>query len=165
MYNQKILDGKGLKALNVLLFKLRQLRIKPSTACQLVDAFVGSILSYGSEIWGITKSKEIERIHLKFLKYILCLKASTSNMAVFVELSRFPLYISRCVHVIKYWIKLMKSDNVLIKELCLDMMANVNRGLKIGQAQVKMLLDMYGFSHIWLTQHVRNLENFHIVFN
>ena len=27
-----------------------------------------------------------------------------------------------------------------------------------------MLFDMYGFSHIWLTQHVTNLENFHIVF-
>ena len=57
MYNQEILAGKGLKVLNILLFKLRQLRIKPSTACQLFDAFVGSILSYGSEIWGITKSK------------------------------------------------------------------------------------------------------------
>ena len=66
MYNQEILAGKCLKALNILLFKLRQLRIKPSTACQLFDAFVGSILSYGSEIWGITKSEEIERIHSIF---------------------------------------------------------------------------------------------------
>ena len=132
MYNQEILAGKGLKALNILLFKLRQLRIKPSTACQLFDAFVGSILSYGSEIWGITKSKEIEKIHLKFLKSILCVKSSTSNMAVYGELDRFPLYISRYVRVIKYWIKLMKSDNVLINELYLDniMMADVNRGLK-----------------------------------
>ena len=56
VYNQEILAGKGLKALGIPLFKLRQLRIKPSTACQLFDAFVGSILSYGSEIWGITKS-------------------------------------------------------------------------------------------------------------
>ena len=164
MYNQEILAGKGLKALNILLFKLRQLRIKPSTACQLFDAFVGSILSYGSEIWGITKSKEIERIHLKFLKSILCVKSSTSNMAVYGELGRFPLYISRYVRVIKYWIKLMKSDNVLIKELYLDMMVDANRGLKNWASQVKMLLDMYGFSHIWLTQHVTNLENFHIVF-
>ena len=72
MYNQVILTGKELKALNILLSKLRQLRIKPTTACQLLDAFVGSILSYGSEIWGITKSKEIKGIHLKFLKYFLC---------------------------------------------------------------------------------------------
>ena len=66
------------------------------------------------------------------LKSILCVKSSTSNMAVYGELDRFPLYISRYVRVIKYWIKLMKSDNVLIKELYLDniMMADVNRGLK-----------------------------------
>ena len=40
------------------------------------------------------------------------------------------------------------------------MMADVNRGLKNWASQVKM----YGFSHIWLTQHVTNLENCHIVF-
>ena len=38
--------------------------------CQLFDAFVGSILSYSSEVWGYTKSKEIERVHLKFCKRI-----------------------------------------------------------------------------------------------
>ena len=38
-------------------------------------------------------------------------------MAVYGELGRFPLYISRYVSVIKYLIKLMKSDNVLIKEM------------------------------------------------
>ena len=36
--------------------------------CQLFDAFVGSILSYSSEVWGYTKSKEIERVHLNFCK-------------------------------------------------------------------------------------------------
>ena len=112
-------------------------------------------------IWGITKSEEIERIHLKFLKSILCVQLSTSNMAVYGELGRFPLYISRYVCVINYCIKLMKSDNVLIKELCLDMTADVNRSLKNWESQVKVLPDMYVFSHIWLTQHITNLENFH----
>ena len=37
--NQEILAGKGLKALNILLFKLRQCQFKPSTACQFFDAF------------------------------------------------------------------------------------------------------------------------------
>ena len=42
-------------------------------------------------------------------------------------------------------------------------MADVNRGLKNWAGQVKTLLDMYVLFHIWLTQHVINLENFHIV--
>ena len=48
------------------------------------------------------------------MKSILCVKSSTSNMAVYGELGRFLLYISRYVRLIKYWIKVMKSDNVLI---------------------------------------------------
>ena len=80
------------------------------------------------------------------------------------KLGRFPLYISRYVRVIKYWIKLMKSDKALIKELYSDMMVDVNRGLKYWASRVKMLLDMYGFSQVWLTQHETNLDNFHIVF-
>jgi len=42
--------------------------MKPNVLCQLFDAFVGSILNYSSEVWGYTKSKEIQRVHLKFCK-------------------------------------------------------------------------------------------------
>ena len=44
--NQQTLSGKGLKALNILLSKLRAFKLQPKTTCQLFDAFVGSILSY-----------------------------------------------------------------------------------------------------------------------
>ena len=53
----------------MLLIHFKKLPLKPQTLCQLFDAFVvGSILGYFSEIWGYAKSKEIERIHLKFCK-------------------------------------------------------------------------------------------------
>ena len=55
--NQEVLSNKGLKALNILLAKLRTHKLQPKTMCQLFDAFVGSILSYGSEMWGFSKSK------------------------------------------------------------------------------------------------------------
>ena len=60
--NQQTLSGKGLKACNILLLKLRAFKLQPKTTCQLFEAFVGSILSYGCETWGFSKSKEIERI-------------------------------------------------------------------------------------------------------
>ncbi len=63
--NQETLAGKGLKALNTLLANTYNFILKPKTVCQLFDAFVGSTLSYACEIWGFSKSKEIERIHLK----------------------------------------------------------------------------------------------------
>ena len=40
----------------------------------LFDKLVVPILTYGSEIWGIYEFKEVEKIHMKFCKYILGVK-------------------------------------------------------------------------------------------
>ena len=69
--NQEHLTGKALKAMNILLSKCNDYDLKPKILCQLFDAFVSPIINYSCEIWGYTKSKEIERIHLKFCKRIL----------------------------------------------------------------------------------------------
>ena len=100
--NQEALADKGLKALNVLLANTRQYDFNFKTLCQLFDSFVGSILSYGCEVWGFTKSKELERIHLKFCKLILKVKTSTSNAGIYGELGRYPLYLFRYVRIIRY---------------------------------------------------------------
>ena len=44
--NQERLVGKGLKAMNCLLHNTKRYSLKPKVMCQLLDAFVGSILSY-----------------------------------------------------------------------------------------------------------------------
>jgi hypothetical protein len=41
--NQETLTGKGLIALNILLANTKGMPLKPSTLCQLFDAFVGSV--------------------------------------------------------------------------------------------------------------------------
>ena len=69
--NQEYLCGKELKAMYILFNKCKEFDLKPKTQCQLFDAFVGSILNYACEIWGNTKSKELERVHLKFCKRLL----------------------------------------------------------------------------------------------
>ena len=93
--NQEYLSGKALKALNVLLNNCLKYKLKTSILCQLFDAFVGSILNYSSETWGFSKSKAIERIHLKFCKRILQVRTCTNTMAVYGDLGRFPMYILR----------------------------------------------------------------------
>ena len=75
--------------------------LTPKTQCQLFDSFVGPIIGYGSEHWGYTNSNDVERIHLKFLKRLLDIKQSTSTAGVYGELGRFPLFINRCVRIIK----------------------------------------------------------------
>lgn len=111
--NQQHLSGKGLKAMYALLCNVRNIDFTPKTLCQLFDSFVGSILCYCCEVWGFSKSKEIERIHLKYCKQILGVKLSTSNAGVYGELARYPLYICRFVRIIKYWFKLLHTDNII----------------------------------------------------
>jgi len=61
----------------------------------LFDSFIGLILNYACEISDFSKSKEIERIHLKFCKIILLCKMNTTTTVDYGELGRYPLYISR----------------------------------------------------------------------
>ena len=42
----------------------RQVLLYPKIACQLFDAFVGSVPMYGTEIWGFTKGTSKEKVHI-----------------------------------------------------------------------------------------------------
>ena len=77
--NIEYIVGKASKAMNVFMLNTRGLPFSTKVLCQLFDSFVGSILCYGCEVWGFGKSKDIERVHLKFCKRILQVKTSTSN--------------------------------------------------------------------------------------
>jgi hypothetical protein len=101
----RYVTGKALKALNVLLLNCKKYDFKPKLLCQLFDSFVGSILNYSSEIWRFTKSKQIERIYLKFCKIILSVRNTTCTVCVYGELGRYPLFISRYIRIIKYCIQ------------------------------------------------------------
>ena len=72
-------------ALNVLLYNCKRYPMKPNDLCQPFDAFVGSILSCSSEVWGYTKSKEIERVHLNFCKRILNIRMNSCSIGVYGE--------------------------------------------------------------------------------
>ena len=162
--NQETLAGKGLKALNVLLANTRKYDFNVKTLCQLFDSFVGSILSYGCEVWGFTKSKELERIHLKFCKLILKVKTSTSNAGIYGELGRYPLYLFRFVRIIRYWCKLMHTNNIVMSAVYKAAVDDILKGLNNWAGNEKSLLEEFGFAHVWLNPHCVNLQTFPNVF-
>jgi hypothetical protein len=96
------LVGKGLKALNVLIHKTKHYAVKHSVMCQLFGAFVAASLNCGCEKLGFGKSKEIERVHLKFCEQLLNVKMSTCTKSIYGELGRFPMYNNRYVRIIKF---------------------------------------------------------------
>lgn len=40
---------------------------------------IGSIMDYGSEVWGSHMGPDIERVHLSILKHVLGVRRTTNN--------------------------------------------------------------------------------------
>ena len=57
---------------------------------------------YGCEIWGLDNNDILEKVHLKFCKIILHLKATTPNCMTCEELGRYPLDIDIKLRNISY---------------------------------------------------------------
>ena len=77
-----------------LLRRSKQLDVPIDLQLSLFDSLIIAILLYRCEIWGFENIPMIERIHLKYLKYILGLKKSTPTCMVLGETGKNPLSIS-----------------------------------------------------------------------
>ncbi|XP_045180152.2 uncharacterized protein LOC123539573 isoform X1 [Mercenaria mercenaria] len=145
--NTQTMYGKGLKAMNTLIANLKKHETLTKLALQLFDSFVGSTVSYGCEIWGLSKSKQLETLHIKFCKTLLGVRQSTCNVAVYGELGRYPLYINRYVRIVKYWLKLCQSNNIIT---IVNFELNDSAVGKVNWfTHVKDLLSKYGFLYKW----------------
>jgi hypothetical protein len=57
-------------------------RLPPDVMCKIFDTKVAPILFYGCELWGTSESILIERVHLRFCRYLLGLPKTASSDAV-----------------------------------------------------------------------------------
>ena len=73
-------------------------------------------------------------------KTLLGAGQSTSNAAVYGELGRVPLYINIYVQVIKYWFKVISSENIIVKSVYDNSILNNVRG-DSWPFKVKLLLE------------------------
>jgi len=102
------LSGQATKAI----YKLKQclLRYHFVTVKHRLDVFnklILPILNYGSEVWGLLESTQLERVHIKYCKELLCVRQQTQNNFIYGELGRTTLLSFRSYHVIKYWLKMV----------------------------------------------------------
>jgi hypothetical protein len=54
---------------------------------------------------------EIEKLHIKFSKYILGVNKRATNFATLSELGRFPLHFDIIKSMIRYWYRLENLDS------------------------------------------------------
>ena len=136
----------------MLLHNIFKYDVRPSIALQLFDTFVGSVLTYDCPVWGFTKSKGIERVILRvqiqLCKYVLRVKQATPTTAVYGELGGFQLYIKRLTAIVKYWLKLTKTDHISLQTLFKSMIEDDENGTKHWVTNVKQTLNEYGFNAV-----------------
>ena len=99
----------------------------------------------------------IERVQLRYYKYILRLNKSTSTVMLLGELGKLPISEVIKARVLNFWFKTVTCQNS--RKLCKVMydlllsMFKKNIGLTSNWLKyVKQSLDRLGLSFIWLTQ-------------
>ena len=158
------LAGQALKAIYSLKKCLSRF---PTTSIKhtldIFDKLIYPVLSYGSEVWGLRSTPQLEKVHLHFCKELLGVRIETQNNFVYGELGRTSLLCKRSVGVIRYWLKIVNMESVkyvriMYNKLYSNLEADSN--MKSWVYMVKQLLQNLGFYDVWLSQSVGNVKLF-----
>ena len=138
-----------------------------SEKCKLFDTLVGSVLNYGSEVLGAHEGKDIENVHAKFCRRILNVRKSTNLIALYGELQRIPMFISRKLTMLKYWLRLLKLQGNCVPKIVYTMLrhdADSNRsynGYNCASG-IKSMLESNGLLYMWTEPEVI-IPNFNVI--
>ena len=99
------------KASNIRVIKKLQC-LSPNVVFKMFDAQVASVLLYSSEVWGVYDCSIVELVHLEALKRFLNVPLRAPNKIVYGETGRYPLQINSTLRAVKYWLKLLRMENV-----------------------------------------------------
>ena len=153
---QKHIAQHASRALYKLYNLFNQITVPIREQLKLFDSLVGSILSYSAESWGHHEAPDIERVHTKFMRNILGVRKSTNISALYGELGRYPMKISRKIKLIKYWIKLLSRRDTLEFKVYIMLKNDCDNGNNYKGTNwafhIKHELDICGFSDIWANQ-------------
>jgi tetratricopeptide (TPR) repeat protein len=155
LYAVNALYEQALKAYHNLLVLFDRIDFDIKTKFYLFDTMVLPILLYGSEIYGAYDFKEIDKLHIRFCKYVLGVKHQTPNYAVYGELGRYPLSVLCKERAIKYWLKLNKNFNSPTFYFYTEQLNSSNNSN--WAHTMKNFIDKLGFSYL--------CENFDIEMN
>ncbi|MEW8546328.1 MAG: reverse transcriptase family protein [Candidatus Thiodiazotropha sp.] len=148
------------KALFSLLKKIRCLNLPYDIQIDMFNKMIKPILLYGCEIWGVGNFDVLERIQLKFYKYIFNLKKSTPSYMVYGELGVTPLYIDIQTRIVSFWTKLiLNTEKIKLSSMVYTAIYSLQEANQINCQwieNVKNILCSNGFSGVWYSQSFIN---------
>ena len=104
----------------MMMFRMfrKNLFLFPQTVCHIFNVIVMPVLTYASELWAYGESASIERIFLKFAKYILEVPLNTSNLAVLGELGLYPVWVSTKLKAVNFWNRICEGNASFGLRIC-----------------------------------------------
>ena len=116
---------------------------------------------YGSEIWGFNNIIELERIQLKYIKYLLKIKQSTPSVMIYGETGVLPVeYYVKC-RMIKFWLSLLtgRQSKISFKlyNICLSLFRK-KLILSDWLTCIKSIIDECGMSYVFDLQETLDVK-------
>ena len=144
-----------------LLAKSRKFNLPVDLQMELFDCLVVPILTYGCEVWGFKYTNLIEKLHLKFMKFVLSVKSSTCNSMVYGELGRFPLLVRVKKQIVAYWAKTLQGRDRKLSYKMLNHLSALHSRQEFSSPWlmfVKSVLDQCGLSNVWTDPTAHSIE-------
>ena len=136
-----------------LIAKCRKFDLPIDLQLELFDAMVLPIITYGCEVWGYKISKDVENVHVTFLKHILNVRKTTCNAMVYGELGKYPVSVHIKTRMLNYWSRLITGKQIkfcFVVYQCLLKLYNENTFRSPWLSYIKTLLNNSGMSGIWI---------------
>ena len=132
---------------------------------KIFDTQVQPVLLYASEVWGLHRLSNVEKVHTLACKRYLNVPLKVPNKFVYGETGRYPLYINSAVRCVRYWLKILRMDpSRLPKQAYLMLFHMDERGKKCWASNIRNILFSLGFGYVWLQQEVGCDKTFLSVF-
>ena len=159
---QNDLFQRASRAMFALIKKSKTLHLPIDILIELFDKTVTPVLLYGCETWGFQTLDIIDKLQLKFYKFILKLRQSTPSQMVYGETGKFPISILIKTRLLVYWYKLtcMVNKNKL-SSITYNMLYKLHldgRHLNNYVTFVKKTLIEIGLPGVWDNQKIIRMD-------
>ena len=172
--NDVYLKNKGLKA-RYAITRTIGMDCKVSTSIKLFQKMVEPILLYNCEVaqacipnnWDQGKFKdkmwddrEIDKVLKGFLRQVLGVSKKTTVMGLRAEIGKYALSYNIYTQVIKYWIRLLSTESILLQEAHMDNIDRCKMGKPSWLQTVIHILNICGLQQIDVMDISRNQHAF-----
>lgn len=133
--------------------------VDSSTLKKILDAQILPLLLYGSEVWGLQKCGELEKVHHFACKRLLHVSQQTPNRMIHGHLGRYTLHVNSMLRCVKFWPRLISIPHDRLPRKAYIMLVSLCDSGKKGWALSLTNVLEYGFTAAWPQQGVGTLVN------